>query len=33
MSKRLLPQLEEEESVAQGKEQDLSIEQEIECPR
>jgi hypothetical protein len=33
MSKRLLPQLEEEETVTQANEQDLSIEQEIECPR
>jgi late competence protein required for DNA uptake (superfamily II DNA/RNA helicase) len=33
MSKRLLPQLEEEETVTQAKEQVLSIEQEIECPR
>jgi len=29
MSKRLLPQLEEEETVTQANEQDLSIEQEI----
>jgi DNA-directed RNA polymerase subunit RPC12/RpoP len=33
MSKRLLPKLEEEETVTQAKEQDLSIEREIECPR
>ena len=35
MSKRLVPQLEtaKEEIVSQTKEQDLSIEQEIECPR
>jgi hypothetical protein len=33
MSKRLLPQLEEEETVTQAKEKDLSIEQQIECRR
>jgi hypothetical protein len=35
MSKRLVPLLEKakEEIVSQTKEQDLSIEQEIECPR
>jgi Zn finger protein HypA/HybF involved in hydrogenase expression len=35
VSKRLVPQLEKakEESVIQANEQDLSIEQEIECPR
>ena len=35
MSKRLVPQLEKakEEPVIQANEQDLSIEQEIECPR
>ena len=35
MSKRLVPQLEKtkEENVSQIEEKDLSIEQEIECPR
>jgi hypothetical protein len=35
MSNRLVPQLEKskEEPVTQAKGQDLSIEQEIECPR
>jgi hypothetical protein len=33
MSKGLLPQLEEEETVTQAKKKDLSIEQQIECSR
>jgi hypothetical protein len=35
MSKRIVPQLEKakEEIVSQTREQDLSLEQDIECPR
>jgi hypothetical protein len=33
MLKRLQPQLEQEETITEAKEQDLSIEQEIERPR